>query len=152
MPISLVTLHGSAGERGRELVRQGQSQVQTLALPLIYCKEENLYASVHFSPYKMRLVRLFGTPRPVTVPDSSVPRILQAGILEWLPFPSPGDLPHPGIKPGSPSLAGGSLLSELPGSPTIVKYVHASEESHDISINLWAFSFSKCTFIIFMEA
>ena len=82
MPISLVTLHGSAGERGRELVRQGQSQVQTLALPLIYCKEENLYASVHFSPHKMGLVRLFGTPRPVTVPDSSVPRILQAGILE----------------------------------------------------------------------
>ena len=24
-----------------------------------------------------------------------------------LPFPSPGDLPHPGIKPASPALAGG---------------------------------------------
>ena len=28
---------------------------------------------------------------------SSVHGILQARILEWLPFPSPGDLPNPGI-------------------------------------------------------
>ena len=32
-----------------------------------------------------------------------------------LPFPSPGDLPDPGIKPGSPALQAGSLLSEPPG-------------------------------------
>ena len=36
-------------------------------------------------------------------PDSSVHGIFQARILEWLPFPSPGDLPDPGIKPGSPA-------------------------------------------------
>ena len=29
-----------------------------------------------------------------------------------LPFPFPGDLPDPGIKPGSPSLQADSLLSE----------------------------------------
>ena len=29
-----------------------------------------------------------------------------------LPFPSPGDLPDPGIKPGSPALQADSLLSE----------------------------------------
>ena len=35
----------------------------------------------------------------------SVHRILQARILEWgLPFPSPGDLPDPGIEPSSPAL------------------------------------------------
>ena len=34
-------------------------------------------------------------------PGSSVPGILQARILEWLPFPSSGDLPNPGIKPTS---------------------------------------------------
>ena len=28
--------------------------------------------------------------------------------LSWLPFPSPGDLPHPGIEPGSPALQAGS--------------------------------------------
>ena len=31
------------------------------------------------------------------------------------PFPSPGDLPDPGIKPGSPALQEYSLLSEPPG-------------------------------------
>ena len=29
-----------------------------------------------------------------------------------LPFPSPGDLPDPGIEPGSPTLQGDSLPSE----------------------------------------
>ena len=29
-----------------------------------------------------------------------------------MPFPSPGDLPNPGIEPGSPSLRADALLSE----------------------------------------
>ena len=32
------------------------------------------------------------------------------------PFPSPGDLPNPGIEPGSPALQADSLPSELQGS------------------------------------
>ena len=32
-----------------------------------------------------------------------------------LPFPSPGDLPNPGIKPGSPAFQADSLLTELQG-------------------------------------
>ena len=34
-----------------------------------------------------------------------------------LPFPSPGDLPHPGIKAGSRTLQADALLSEPPGKP-----------------------------------
>ena len=34
-----------------------------------------------------------------------------------LPFPSPGDLPDPGIKPGSPALQIDALPSEPPGKP-----------------------------------
>ena len=34
-----------------------------------------------------------------------------------LPFPSPGDLPNPGIEPGSLALQADSLLSELPEKP-----------------------------------
>ena len=34
-----------------------------------------------------------------------------------LPFPSPGDLPNPGIKPGSPALEADALTSEPPGKP-----------------------------------
>ena len=54
--------------------------------------------------------------------------ILQARILEWVPFsrrrsllqetfPSPGDLPNPGIEPRSPKLQADSLPAELPGNP-----------------------------------
>ena len=32
-----------------------------------------------------------------------------------LPFPSPGDLPEPGIKPASRALAGRFFTAELPG-------------------------------------
>ena len=34
-----------------------------------------------------------------------------------LPFPSPGDLPDPGIEPASPALQADSLLSEPPERP-----------------------------------
>ena len=43
-------------------------------------------------------------------PGSSVRGILQARILEWIPFPSPGDLPDPGIEP---ALQADSLPSGL---------------------------------------
>ena len=36
-------------------------------------------------------------------------------ILEWVPILSPGDVPGPGIKPGSPALQADSLLTELSG-------------------------------------
>ena len=35
------------------------------------------------------------------------------GYWSGLPFPSPGDLPDPGIEPGSPTLQADSLLSGL---------------------------------------
>ena len=34
-----------------------------------------------------------------------------------LAFPSPGDLPDPGIEPGSPALEADALTSEPPGKP-----------------------------------
>ena len=36
-----------------------------------------------------------------------------------MPFPSPGDLPDPGIEPGSPTLQADALLSEPPGKPLV---------------------------------
>ena len=53
----------------------------------------------------------------------SVHGILQARILEWMPFSSPGDLPDPGIEPGSPALEADTLTSEPPGKPVRSKYV-----------------------------
>ena len=40
-----------------------------------------------------------------------------------LPFPSPGDLPDPGIKPRSPSYQADALTSEPPGKPGKVAMV-----------------------------
>ena len=37
------------------------------------------------------------------------------------PFPSPGDLPNPGIEPRSPPLQTGSLPAEPPGKPIIFR-------------------------------
>ena len=48
-------------------------------------------------------------------PGSSVHGILQARVLGGLPFPSPGDLPNPGIEPRSPTLQADALTSELQG-------------------------------------
>ena len=43
--------------------------------------------------------------------------ILQARILEWVAFPTPGDLPNPGIKPRSPALQEDSVPDEPQGKP-----------------------------------
>ena len=34
-----------------------------------------------------------------------------------LPYPTPGDLPHPGIEPSSPALAGKFFTTGPPGKP-----------------------------------
>ena len=40
-----------------------------------------------------------------------------------LPFPPPGDLPDPGIKPASPVLAGGFFTTEPPGKPRNIIWI-----------------------------
>jgi len=47
----------------------------------------------------------------------SVHGILQEEYWSGLPFPSPGELPDPGIEPVSPALAGRFFTTEPPGTP-----------------------------------
>ena len=49
--------------------------------------------------------------------DYTVHGILQAEYWSEYPFPSPGDLPNPGIKPRSPTLQADSLPAEPQGKP-----------------------------------
>ena len=49
--------------------------------------------------------------------DCIVHGILQARILEWVPFPFSRDLPNPGIKPKPPALWADSLPAEPQGKP-----------------------------------
>ena len=58
----------------------------------------------------------------------------------WVPFPSPGDLPDPGIGPGSPALYAGYLSSEPPG-----KYNHTSPAS--VQLLTWWVTGSKIGFL-----
>ena len=62
-------------------------------------------------------VRLFVIPWTVV---HQVPLSMGFSRQEYwsgLPFPSPGDLPDPGIEPRSPALQADALPSELPGKP-----------------------------------
>ena len=45
------------------------------------------------------------------------------GYWSGLPFPSPGDLPDPGIKPRSPELQADSLPSEPPGEALMEPFI-----------------------------
>ena len=49
-------------------------------------------------------------------PGSSVHRLFQARILEWLPFPPPGNLPSPGMEPSSSALPANSFPLSHQGS------------------------------------
>ena len=53
-------------------------------------------------------------------PASSVHRISQARILEWVAVPSPGDLLQPGIKLTSTVLEGRFFTTEPPGKPSVL--------------------------------
>ena len=64
-------------------------------------------------------VRHFATPWTVS---HQAPLSLGFPRQEYwngLPFPTPGDLPRPGIKPMSPAFVGGFFTSEPPGKPTL---------------------------------
>ena len=68
-------------------------------------------------------------PADCSPPGSSVRGILQASIWGGLPFPSPGDLPDPGIQPMALALADVFFTTEPPGKPrghTLILEVHSS--------------------------
>ena len=60
-------------------------------------------------------VRLFATPWTVAHQASPCMGFSRQEYWSGLPFPSPGDLPHPGIKPRSSALLADTLPSEPPG-------------------------------------
>ena len=55
-----------------------------------------------------------------------------------LPFPSPGDLPNLGIKPGSPALQVDTLPSEPPGIPDyltcLLRNLYAGQEATELDM------------------
>ena len=78
--------------------------------------------------YKVKLIQLnsntyiFKRIVPHQAPLSM--GFLRQEYCSVLPFPSPGDLPDPGIKPESPALQADALLTEPPGKPIKGTKVH----------------------------
>ena len=63
-------------------------------------------------------VRLFATSWTVAHQAPLSMGFARQEYWSGLPFPSPGDLPNPGIKPMSPALAGGFFTSEPTEKPS----------------------------------
>ena len=64
-------------------------------------------------------VKVFVTPWTVACQAPLSVGFSRHEYWSGLPFPSPGDLPNPGIEAGSPPLQADTLPSEPPGKPCI---------------------------------
>ena len=65
----------------------------------------------------LSLVRLFVTPWSIIHQALLSMGFFRQEYWSGFPFPSPGDLPKPGIEPRSPALQADFLPSEPPGNP-----------------------------------
>ena len=77
---------------------------------------------------------------PWTVAHQAPPSMGFSRQEYWigLPFPSPGDLPDPGIEPRSPTLQADALTSAPPGKPLYAEYIirNAGEEEVQAGIKI----------------
>ena len=70
----------------------------------------------------LNCVQLFAIPRTVACQIPLSMEFFRQEYWNGLPFPTPGDLPNPGIKPecpASPAMAGGFCTTVPPGKPQI---------------------------------
>ena len=65
------------------------------------------------------LLQLCPTLRPAALQPPLSMGFFRQEYWSGLPFPPPGDLPHPGIEPTPPALAGSFFSTELPGKPLL---------------------------------
>ena len=65
-------------------------------------------------------VRLFATPWTIAYQTPLSMEFSRQEYWSGLPFPSPGDLPGPGIEPGSPALQADALPSQPPGKGMLI--------------------------------
>ena len=125
-------------------------------------KDHALLDSCVFTPWKrwkcysFNHVWLFSSPwivacqAPLSIVLGSILVLGYPRQEYWsgLPFPSPRDLPHPGIKLGSPALQADSLLSEPPARPEDLRTpaghrASASQDTKDTTPFLVSYFFSR---------
>ena len=84
-----------------------------LAIPICLLKLIQLFSLTREK--SLRHVQLSAIPWTVAYQASLSVGFSRQEYWSGLPFPSPGDLPDPGIKPRSPTLQANTLPSEPPG-------------------------------------
>ena len=91
---------------------------------MYWSNERNLSGTTKGKERKVKLfshVQLFATPWTVAYQAPPSMGFSRQGFWSGLPFPSPGDLPDPGIKLGPPTLQADALPSKPQGSPGTAK-------------------------------
>ena len=81
-------------------------------------------------------VRLFATPWTVAYQAPQSMEFSRQYYWSGLPFPSPADLPNPGIKPGSPAREADALPSEPPGRSKKSLLMKVKEENEKVGLKL----------------
>ena len=117
-------------KRKISIVRLQESFFLDFSCYYCYHKTNSICNVVHGPKYcKRKKVKSFGYAWlfaiPWTVACQPPPSTGFSRQEYWsgLPFPSPGDLPDPGIEPWSPTLQADSLSSEPPGNPPILWFI-----------------------------
>ena len=85
---------------------------------------KRLSTSVSQSVQSLSHVGLFATPWTVAHQAALSVGFSRQECWSGLPLSSPGDLPNPGIEPGSPSLYTDALPSEPPGKSSILTMLY----------------------------
>ena len=88
-----------------------------------YCKQQaKKKISTHKLKWVKSLSRVWVFATPWTAACQAPPSMGFSRQEYWsgVPFPSPGDLPNPGIEPRSPTLQADALTSEPPGNLFII--------------------------------
>ena len=110
-------------------------------------------------------VRLFVTPWTVAHKAPLSMGFSRQECWSELPFPSPGNLPNPGIEPRSPTWQADALTSEPPGKPGVyLLYIllvipgNALELNHDSQVyclallfHIFMNKFDNCTICFFIK-
>ena len=86
---------------------------------------------------KVKSCRLFATPWIIAHQASPSMGFSRQEYWSGLPFPSPGDLPNPGIKPRSPALQADALTSEPPQITLHGKQVNKHNSGRNSYFNLY---------------
>ena len=91
--------------------------------------------------HSLSCVRLSATPWTVAYQTPPTMEFSRQEYWSGLPFPSPGDLPNPGMEPRSPTLQTDSLPTEPIGRPyipthTYIVDTHTHTEYFSLSLYL----------------